>query len=138
MTDAEETAKGATLVESVGQGPSETEGMVLNLEARELRSRFSVLSAIGIQFSISATPLTVGSYLVFILGAGGSPFFFYAFLVAATGQLLVCTCLAEIASVFPHASGKFVRDLNNKFYTNFHQVRSSGRQLLLRPNGHGF
>jgi choline transport protein len=101
-----EPSKQATLMTAVGQVPSQRQGMVDNLEARELRSRFSVMAAIGIQFSISATPLTVGSYLVFILGAGGSPFFFYAFLVAASGQLLICTCLAEIASVFPHASGK--------------------------------
>ena len=83
---------------------TESDGIVL--EARELKSRFSVLSAIGIQYSISATPLAVGSYITFVLGAGGSPFFFYAFCVAAVGQLLVCTSMAEIASVFPHASGK--------------------------------
>lgn len=77
-----------------------------NVEARELRSRFSVLAAIGIQYSITGTPLAIGSYLAFILGAGGSPFFFYAFLVASVGQLLVCTSLSEIASVYPHASGR--------------------------------
>lgn len=76
------------------------------LEARELRSRFNILAAVGIQFSISATPLAVGVYITLILGAGGSPYFFYAFVVAALGQMLVCTCMAEIASVFPHASGK--------------------------------
>ncbi|KAL2068433.1 hypothetical protein VTL71DRAFT_16531 [Oculimacula yallundae] len=75
-------------------------------EARELKSRFSVFSAIGIQYSISATPLAVGSYITFILGAGGSPYFFYAFIVAAFGQLLVCASMAEIASVYPHASGQ--------------------------------
>jgi choline transport protein len=91
---------------SVKQVPEYTEGTSLVVEARELRSRFSVLSAIGIQFSITGTPLAVGSYIVFTLGAGGSPFFFYAFLVAAAGQLILCTCMAEIASVFPHASGK--------------------------------
>ncbi|KAK5051034.1 hypothetical protein LTR84_003593 [Exophiala bonariae] len=86
--------------------PAPAEGISVTVEARELRPRFSVLSAIGIQFSISATPLAVGSYIVFTLGAGGSPFFFYAFLVAALGQLIICTCMAEIASVFPHASGQ--------------------------------
>jgi choline transport protein len=89
---------------SITRQQTESDGMVL--EARELKSRFSVLSAIGIQYSISATPLAVGSYITFVLGAGRSPFFFYAFCVAAAGQLLVCTSMAEIASVFPHASGK--------------------------------
>lgn len=72
----------------------------------ELKPRFSVLAAIGIQFSISATPLAVGGYLTFILGLGGSPYFFYGFLVAAFGQILLCLSLAEIAAVYPHASGK--------------------------------
>ncbi|KAH7034674.1 amino acid/polyamine transporter I [Microdochium trichocladiopsis] len=72
----------------------------------QLRPRFSVLAAIGIQYSISATPLAIGGYLTFILGVGGSPFFFYCFLVAVTGQMLVCLSLAEIASVYPHASGQ--------------------------------
>lgn len=108
MTETEDPSKKATEVETVIQTSAERVGK--ELEARVLRSRFNVLAAIGIQFSISATPLTVGSYLVFILGAGGSPFFFYAFLVAATGQLLICTCLAEIASVFPHASGKLAHN----------------------------
>ena len=79
----------------------------VSLEARELKPRFNIWAAIGIGFSITATPLAVGVYLVLILGAGGSPFFFYSFLVAAMGQLAVCLCLAEIASVFPHASGRF-------------------------------
>lgn len=80
---------------------------VTQLEARELKSRFNIWAAIGIQFSISATPLAVGVYITLVLGAGGSPYFFYAFLVAVLGQMLVCTCMAEIASVFPHASGMF-------------------------------
>ena len=84
---------------------SEHEGHQSTLEAAELRPRFNVLAAIGIQYSISATPLAVGGYLTFILGVGGSPFFFYCFIVAIVGQLLLCTSLAEIAAVYPHASG---------------------------------
>lgn len=80
------------------------EGSV-NYEVAELKPRFSVISAIGIQYSISATPLAVGGYLTFILGVGGSPFFFYGFIVAAVGQILICVSLAEIAAVYPHASG---------------------------------
>ena len=105
MADTSDVTKGVTAA-SITHQQSEREGMALDVEARELRSRFSILAAIGIQFSISATPLAVGSYLTFTLGAGGSPFFFYAFLVAAIGQMLVCTSMSEIASVFPHASGE--------------------------------
>ena len=72
----------------------------------ELKSRFSVLAAIGIQYSITATPLAVGGYLTFIVGLGGSPYFLYAYCVSAFGQFLVCLSLAEIAAVYPHASGK--------------------------------
>ncbi|TPX11722.1 uncharacterized protein E0L32_007459 [Thyridium curvatum] len=77
-----------------------------NYEIAELKPRFSVLAAIGIQFSISATPLAIGGYLTFILGVGGSPFFFYGFIVASIGQIFLCASLAEIAAVHPHASGQ--------------------------------
>ncbi|KAF4951023.1 hypothetical protein FGADI_7760 [Fusarium gaditjirri] len=75
-------------------------------EVAELKPRFSVIAAIGIQYSISATPLAVGAYLTFILGLGGSPYFFFGFIVAAVGQILLCVSLAEIAAVYPHASGQ--------------------------------
>jgi hypothetical protein len=75
-------------------------------EFAELKPRFSVIAAVGIQYSISATPLAVGAYLTFILGLGGSPYFFFGFIVAAVGQILLCVSLAEIAAVYPHASGK--------------------------------
>lgn len=102
----QEIMKDGTVVDRTTSGViSEHEGQQTTLEAAELRPRFNVLAAIGIQYSISATPLAVGGYLTFILGVGGSPFFFYCFIVAATGQLLICTSLAEIAAVYPHASG---------------------------------
>ncbi|PVH71908.1 amino acid transporter [Cadophora sp. DSE1049] len=94
------------MAKSVTRDSNQPDVFIEALEARELKPRFSVLAVIGIQYSISATPLAIGSYITFVLGAGGSPFFFYAFLVAAVGQLLVCTSMAEIASVFPHASGQ--------------------------------
>lgn len=91
----------AKLETSHGAGESSA-----NYEIAELKPRFSVLAAIGIQFSISATPLAIGGYLTFILGVGGSPFFFYGFIVASIGQIFLCASLAEIAAVHPHASGK--------------------------------
>ena len=122
-------------VHSSGTGPAEV------LETRELRSRFSILSAIGIQYSISATPIAVGSYIIFILGAGGSPFFFWAFVVTVFGNMLVCISMAEIASAYPHASGKIspLRYLiGSSGDVNFDQGKCFGRLPSLLPNIHDF
>lgn len=91
---------GLVPVQSNGEGASST------LEAVELKERFGVVSSIGVQFSIIGTPLAIGSYLSFIVGVGGSPYFFYGYVVAITFQLITCLSVAEIASVFPHTSGK--------------------------------
>jgi hypothetical protein len=79
-----------------------------NVELRELMARFSIWSTIGIQFSITATPLAVGSYLAFVQGVGGYPFFVYGFIAVAVFQLILCVSMAEIAAVYPHTSGTFV------------------------------
>ncbi|KAL4971422.1 amino acid/polyamine transporter I [Aspergillus desertorum] len=70
------------------------------------RSRFSIWSTVGIQFSVTAAPLAIPSYTVMIAGAGGSPFFFWAYLTAALGQMLVAISLAELASAYPDTSGQ--------------------------------
>lgn len=79
---------------------------MLVMEQRVLKERFSVWSTIGVNYSIIATPLAIGSYLTFIIGLGGSPFFIYSYIVAAIGQLVLCLSMAEIAAVYPHVSGK--------------------------------
>ncbi|KAE8397501.1 amino acid/polyamine transporter I [Aspergillus pseudonomiae] len=61
---------------------------------------------IGIQFSVTAPPLAIASYTTLITGVGGSPFYFWGFLVAVLGQTLVAVSLAELASAYPHTSGK--------------------------------
>ncbi|KAL3493982.1 amino acid permease-domain-containing protein [Aspergillus germanicus] len=45
-------------------------------------------------------------YTVLIVGAGGSPSFFWAFILAAAGQMLIAFSLAELASAYPDASGQ--------------------------------
>lgn len=70
-----------------------------------LRKRFNVWSTIGFAFSLTATPLGIGSYLVFAMGVGGSPFFTYGYIFVVIMQLGVCLSLAEISSAFPHVSG---------------------------------
>lgn len=108
MTISHEPSKAnSTLSVDAESVPAAEADASSQLEVRELKSRFNIWAAIGIQFSITGTPLAVGVYITLVLGAGGSPYFFYAFLVAAVGQMIVCTCMAEIASCFPHASGKF-------------------------------
>lgn len=68
--------------------------------------RFNLYSVLGISFSITATPLGIGSYLAVVIGVGGSPVYLYGYIVAVALNLLVCLSLAEIAAVHPHASGK--------------------------------
>ncbi|KAJ5979992.1 amino acid transporter [Penicillium waksmanii] len=70
------------------------------------QNRFNIWSTIGIQFSVTAAPLAIVSYTTLITGVGGSPFYFWGFLVAAIGQILVAVSLAELASAYPHTSGQ--------------------------------
>ncbi|KAM5349035.1 hypothetical protein ACJ41O_008858 [Fusarium nematophilum] len=70
------------------------------------RNRFSVLSAVGIHWSSTASPLAICSTLQLVIGVGGSPFYFWAFIVAAFFQFLVALSLAELASAYPHTSGQ--------------------------------
>jgi len=69
------------------------------------RKRFSVWAAVGIQWSTTAAPLAILSSLQLVIGVGGSPFYFWAFVVAAVFQFMVAMSLAELASSFPHTAG---------------------------------
>ncbi|KAJ5378201.1 amino acid transporter [Penicillium cataractarum] len=69
-------------------------------------NRFNLWSTIGIQFSVTAAPLGIAGYTTLITGVGGSPFYFWGFLVAVIGQLLVALSLAELSSAYPHTSGQ--------------------------------
>lgn len=73
--------------------------------SKELAKPFRLWSTLGMQFSVSSTPLSLGTYLSFVIGIGGSPVFFFGYLLACVMGLCVCTSLAEIAAVYPHASG---------------------------------
>jgi amino acid transporter len=66
---------------------------------------FSLWQTLGMNFSISCAPLTIGAYLALVIGLGGSPFYIWGFLFAAIFQLVTCVALAEIASAMPHSSG---------------------------------
>ncbi|GMG23015.1 unnamed protein product [Aspergillus oryzae var. brunneus] len=58
--------------------------------------------ALGMNFTITAAPISIGSFLALAIGLGGSPFFFYGFLFTGLGQLILCLAAAEIASSRPH------------------------------------
>ncbi|KIM92611.1 hypothetical protein OIDMADRAFT_36482 [Oidiodendron maius Zn] len=83
-----------------------TPGEVIPVTDSNFAQRFNLLSTLGISFSITATPLGIGTYLSVVIGVGGSPVYFYGYLVAVGLNLLVCISLAEIAAVHPHASGQ--------------------------------
>ncbi|OAA42550.1 Amino acid/polyamine transporter I [Cordyceps fumosorosea ARSEF 2679] len=94
------STSGAFLVKEVEHVQSD------QVERRLLKQRFNVWSVIGINFSLTATPLGIGSYLVFTVGVGGPPFFIYAYAFAVVMQLMVCLSLAEMAASLPHVSGQ--------------------------------
>ncbi|KAE8326050.1 amino acid permease-domain-containing protein [Aspergillus sergii] len=61
--------------------------------------------ALGMNFTITAAPISIGSFLALTIGLGGPPFFFYGFLFTGLGQLVLCLAAAEIASSMPHPLG---------------------------------
>lgn len=78
------------------------------LEGVQLKERFGLISTIGLYFSLGAAPLSIGSYMTVISGAGGGAFLFWGTLVAFFFQMLVCLSLAEVSSAFPHTIGEFL------------------------------
>lgn len=81
-------------------------GHVQDLETNSpLQKSFSLWSALGLQYSLTSTPLAVGTYLASVIGVGGSPVFIFGYVLAVGCNLCVCVSLAEIAAVYPHTSG---------------------------------
>src|ERR1700742_2068797 len=72
----------------------------------EPRVHFSLLSAIGVQYSVTAPPIAIGTYLSLVVGLGGSPAYFWGFLLMGVMQTATCLAVAELASAIPHSSGK--------------------------------
>lgn len=67
--------------------------------------RFSLWSVLGVQYTTSATPLSICGFMQFTLAVGGSPFFFWGFLVVVILQGLLVLSFAELGSSFPHVAG---------------------------------
>jgi len=68
---------------------------------------FNIWACLGVNFSITATPIAIGTMLALAIGVGGPPFFFYEYLFAGVGQLFLCVAMAEVASAIPHSTGMF-------------------------------
>ncbi|KAJ6189025.1 hypothetical protein N7519_003933 [Penicillium mononematosum] len=66
---------------------------------------FSVLSALGVQFSVTGAPLTLGTYLSLTIGVGGSPAYFWGFILVGFFQVVIGLAVSELASAIPHSSG---------------------------------
>ncbi|KAE8167830.1 amino acid/polyamine transporter I [Aspergillus tamarii] len=66
---------------------------------------FSLLGAIGVQYSVTSAPIAIGAYLSLAIGLGGSPAYFWGFFMVGFFQLFVCLATAELASAIPHSSG---------------------------------
>lgn len=67
---------------------------------------FKLWSTLGIAYSITSTPLAVGTYLSVAIGVGGSPIFVFAYILSVIMNMCVCLSLAELAAVMPHSGGQ--------------------------------
>jgi amino acid permease len=85
-------------------------GTVQNVQVEK---SFNLWSTLGISFSITSTPIAIGTYLSVSIGVGGSPVFFFGYILAVCMNLCICASLAEMAAVYPHSSGKpfLVKDI---------------------------
>jgi hypothetical protein len=95
----------AVVAVSVSASASDQQAQALN------KNRFSLWSTLGMQLSVTCTPLAIGSYLSLIIGVGGGPVLFFGYILGAGLNVLVCLTLAEIASAYPHPSGEFPKSL---------------------------
>lgn len=67
---------------------------------------FNLFSAIGVQYSVTAAPIAIGTYLSLTIGLGGSPAYFWGYVMMGFFQLTTCLAVSELASALPHSSGK--------------------------------
>ncbi|KAJ4413753.1 hypothetical protein N0V82_008342 [Gnomoniopsis sp. IMI 355080] len=66
-------------------------------EEGQLSKKFRFFSTLGVNYSLNATPLVVGLLLQLSLLDGGSPYYFYSFIVCFFFQSLIALSLAEMS-----------------------------------------
>ncbi|CCE85507.1 Piso0_005106 [Millerozyma farinosa CBS 7064] len=71
-----------------------------------LEKNFNLLNTCAMQYSLICSPIAVGTFLNVVIGIGGSPGFLYGYLLAVSLDLVVCYCLAELASAYPSSSAQ--------------------------------
>ena len=77
-------------------------------QVTQLKERFSLWSTVGLLYSVTNTPVMLGTFLATVVGVGGSPVFIWGYILSFALNMCVCTSLAEIAAVYPHASGECI------------------------------
>ncbi|KAJ9503093.1 hypothetical protein H2202_001247 [Exophiala xenobiotica] len=75
-------------------------------QAPNVEKRFRLWSTLALQCSISATPLAIGTYLATDIGIGGSPVYFFGYVLCGIMNVVICASLSEIAAVLPHPTGQ--------------------------------
>jgi hypothetical protein len=78
----------------------------------EMDNHFNIWSTLGVMYTINCVPIVIGYSLAVVIGVGGGPFFIYGYIVTLVFQGVLCACLAELASAFPHMSGTFTHLLS--------------------------
>jgi len=105
QTQKQEKRNGLTLTPS--EAPTTRLGYSSENGMEQNRSHhFNLWSTIGINYSSIAPPLSVGTYLAFNIGVGGGPVYIWGYLLASFFQFFVCLSLAEMASSYPHSTGR--------------------------------
>lgn len=69
---------------------------------------FTTLSALGIGYGVTNTAVGLLLVLGVTLPMGGSPLFFWGFIIQACIGLATATTIAELASAFPHPGGQYI------------------------------
>ena len=73
----------------------------------KLKQKFSIWSTLGVSYSATSAPIAIGTYLSVVVGVGGSPVFFFGFILCSVFAMMICLVLAEMSAVYPHSSGQF-------------------------------
>jgi hypothetical protein len=107
-----------------------------DVQAVRLDKPFNIWSALGISFSVTSVPLAIGTYLSVSVGVGGSPVYFFGYIVSVVFNLCICASLGELAAVFPHSSGKYIILLFQPTLHSFSFLNRPLNILQARYTGH--
>jgi amino acid transporter len=81
-------------------------GELVAVDQVKLKQKFSIWSTLGVSYSVTSSPIAIATYLSVVVGVGGSPVFFFSYIVTSIFGLTICFCLAEMSAIFPHSSGQ--------------------------------